>query len=117
MNGRTRTRRRHSLAELSQLTDHATYRMLDYWARTGRINLGDPPGTGNWRQMTAAEACAVLDVVAENQALHERAEHVRSGDYFRERVAWHAEHPSDPWSSFIGAPEPDQEFDDGEKPA
>lgn len=116
----TRTHRRHSLAELAMLTPHrATYRMLDYWARSGRIDLGTSPGTGNWRDLSSAEAAAVLDVIAENQRLSDALERIRSGDLFRERLAWHTDHPSDPWVPFIGAELAviEEDFDDGEKPA
>ena len=97
-------RSQRTLVSVVGLTaNQATYRMLDYWARQGRIDIGPNPGTGNWRQLSDAEVCAILDVVAENQRLAALSEFLRSGDFYRERLAWHAEHPSNPWAEADGA--------------
>ena len=88
-------RNRPTLMSAAALSgNRVSYRQLDYWATTGRIDLGTRnPGTGNWRVLDAAELAAVLDVIVETERINDAVDRLRSGDFFRERLAFHAEHP------------------------
>lgn len=70
-----------------------TYRMLDYWCRTGKIAIEhEPRGSGTRRQFSAAEAAAIADVAGAYARIETMLEDLRSGRFYTRRLAAHRGH-------------------------
>jgi predicted site-specific integrase-resolvase len=63
-----------------------TYRMLDYWVRTGTVRptTKAQPGSGNPRRWTEDEVRRLQEVVAEYRAAMAILDAFRSGDLWEE---------------------------------
>lgn len=63
-----------------------TYRQLDYWLRTGWLNIGgEAHGSGSRRRFSRVEALALVRMVERYQAAKDEIERIRNG------VAWDEE--------------------------
>ena len=64
-----------------------TYRQLDYWLRTGWLNIdGNAHGSGSRREFTRAEALALVRMVQRYTAARREVEDIRSGRAWREEI-------------------------------
>jgi DNA-binding transcriptional MerR regulator len=67
-----------------------SYRVLDYWLRTGAINLADGstrPGSGVSRRYSEDEVEAILLLVSRYQQANDEIEAIRSGKMWAELLA------------------------------
>jgi hypothetical protein len=77
---------------LADLDGRLTYRMLDYWVRTGAVTLqADARGSGSRRRVSPAEAAAIKDLLDFYEQTQHQLERLRSGALFAELLAYHAE--------------------------
>lgn len=64
-----------------------TYRMLDYWVRTGIIQIeGNPGGSGNRRMFTPDEIAALDDLIEIRATTLSTLDKFSSGELFAERL-------------------------------
>jgi DNA-binding transcriptional MerR regulator len=64
-----------------------TFRVLDYWLRTGVIALDDPtPGSGMRRRYTEAEMAAIKRIIDRYQTAMAEIEAVRSGQAWADEI-------------------------------
>lgn len=62
-----------------------SYRKVDYWLRTGRISITDAgDGSGSARDLTEAEAEALILWAQEWTSLNEQLDRLRSGERWAE---------------------------------
>jgi DNA-binding transcriptional MerR regulator len=67
-----------------------SFRMLDYWLRTGAISLGEgsnTPGSGRSRRYTHEEMAAIRTVIDRYRRALAEVETIRSGQAWRDAVA------------------------------
>lgn len=66
-----------------------SFRVLDYWLRTGAIRLADgtTPGSGVSRRYSQEEVAAIQRVVARYHAANDEIEAIRSGEAWREEAS------------------------------
>lgn len=62
-----------------------SYRMIDYWLRTGRIVIADDPnpGSGGRRRFTRTEVEALVECVAHYRSALDVLDEFRSGELWR----------------------------------
>lgn len=92
-----RARRRPTYSStqvLEALNGRLTYRMLDYWCRTGAITPTQPAnGSGDRRGFTDIELEAIKDLVDVSEQIRSMLHDLRTGQLFAERYAWHYHNP------------------------
>lgn len=67
-----------------------TYRMLDYWVRTGIVQIeNNPGGSGNRRTFTPAEVAAIDDILDVRARCLTLLDRFSSGDLFAEKYLEH----------------------------
>ena len=77
----------YSSIEVAEMAG-VTYRQLDYWLRTGWLNIGsDGHGSGSRRRFTRAEALALVRIVKRYTAAKSAIEDIRSGVAWRDELA------------------------------
>lgn len=74
-----------------------SYRMIDYWLRTGRIVIDDVamPGSGSRRRFTRSEAEALIEFVDRYRAALDIIDEFRSGELWRKARGAHER----PWTA------------------
>ena len=90
--GRTRSKKPARLYTTQEVLDATgiSFRVLDYWLRTGVIVIGDrnnTPGSGNARRYTACEVKAIKQLVARYRVANAELEAIRSGQAWRDVFA------------------------------
>lgn len=67
-----------------------TYRMFDYWCRTGIIRLRhDADGSGSRRLVMPDEEAAIRELVQFNENIIEQRDRMSRGEVFQELLAKH----------------------------
>lgn len=86
--GKATRERLFTTAEVLANTPGLSFRMLDYWLRTGTITIaaGGAPGSGRQRMWTASELAGVQTLFNRYAAAKAEIEAIRSGAAWAEQV-------------------------------